>query len=90
LPQTDDADKCAYFQFIATIDPKVYVDALAPGDGLLGTIYFTAPKDAPEGTVKLTRGMIPHPQISFIFAVWNTMGDEVDGEFIESEIVIKK
>jgi len=90
LPQTEEGDKVAYFQLIDTINPKVYVDALAPGDGLLATLYFTAPKDAPEGSVKLTRGMIPHPHISFIFAVWDTMGNEVDGEFVESEIIIKK
>ena len=90
LPQTEEDDKIAYFSFIDTVNPKVYVDALPPGDGLLATMYFTAPKDAPEGSVKLTRGMIPHPHISFIFAVWDTGGNEVDGDFIESEIIIKK
>ena len=90
LPQSEEDDKCVYFSFIDTIDPKVLVDPLPPGDGLAATIYFTAPKDAPEGTVKLTRGMIPHPHISFIFAVWDPLGNELDGEFIESEIIIKK
>ncbi|MCP4580891.1 MAG: hypothetical protein GY839_04690 [candidate division Zixibacteria bacterium] len=90
LPQTEEDDKVAYISFIDTINPKVYVDALQPGDGLVATVYFTAPEDAPEGVVKLTRGMIPHPHISFIFAVWDPMGNEVDGDFIDGEIIIKK
>jgi hypothetical protein len=90
LPQTEKDDKVAYFSFIASIDPDVYIDPLSPGDGLLATMYFTAPEDCPEGKVELKRGMIPHPHLSFIFAVWNPDGTEVDGEFIESEIVIKK
>lgn len=90
LPQTEEDDQVAYFSFIATIDPDVYIDPLSPGDGLLATLYFTAPEDCPEGAVHLKRGMIPHPQISFIFAVWNPNGDEQEGELIESEITIKK
>jgi hypothetical protein len=90
LPMTDEDDKVAYFSFINTIDPKVYIDALPPGDGLLATLYFTVPKNAPEGTVYLKRGMIPHPHISFIFAVWTPDGEEADGDFIGSEIFIKK
>ena len=82
--------KAVYFSFINTIDPDEQVDPLLPGDGLVATLYFTAPEDCKEGTVKLTRGMIPHPHISFIFAVWNPDGNEVDGDFEESEIIIKK
>jgi len=90
IPQSDKEDKVAYFSYIVTIDPDTYVNPLPPGDGLIATIYFTAPKDCPEGVVKLTRGMIPHPYISFIFAVWSPAGEEVDGTFEESEIIIKK
>jgi len=90
IPQSAEEDKVAYFSYIDTIDPKTYINPLAPGDGLLATIYFTAPKDCPEGVVKLTRGMIPHPHISFIFSVWSPMGEEVDGTMEESEIIIKK
>lgn len=90
LPQTEKDDKVAYFSFIDTVNPKVFVNPLPPGDGLLATIYFTAPKDCPEGTVSLIRGMIPHPHISFIFSLWDPMGDEIDSEFIPSEIIIKK
>ena len=90
LPMEPKDDKVAYFSFINTIDPKVYVNPLPPGDGLLATLYFSAPKDCPSGTVPLTRGMIPHPHLSFIFAVWTESGDEADGEFIESDIHIKK
>ncbi len=90
LPQTEKDDKVAYFAFIATIDPDVYVDPLLPGDGLLATLFFTAPKDCPEGVVELTRGMIPHPHISFVFSMWDQNGQEVDSEFIGSKITIKK
>jgi hypothetical protein len=90
LPMDDKEDKVAYFSFINTIDPKVYVDPLAPGSGLLASLYFTIPKDSPEGVVELKRGMIPHPHISFIFAVWTQDGEETDGEFIESVIRVKK
>ena len=83
-------DKVVYFSFISTIDPKKYIPSLQAGDGIVATIYFTAPEDCEEGVVKLTRGMIPHPHISFIFAVWDPMGDGVDGDFIENEIIIKK
>jgi hypothetical protein len=90
LPMTEKDDKVAYFSFINTIDPKVYVDPLPPGNGLLATLYFTTSKNFPEGVIQLRRGMIPHPHISFIFAVWTQDGEEVDGNFIESEIRIKK
>ncbi len=89
LPETEKDDKVAYFAFIATIDPDVYIDALPPGDGLLATLYFTAPKESPKGTVELKRGMIPHPHISFIFYLWDGMGNEVDSEFKGSTITIK-
>jgi hypothetical protein len=85
-----DNDLVAYFCFINTVDPKNLKDPLPPGDGLVATIYFTAPEDCPAGTVKLTRGMIPHPFISFIFAVWNSIGDDLDANFEESEITIIK
>lgn len=85
-----DDDQVAYFGFINTIDPKELRDPLSPGDGLVATIYFTAPEDCPDGTVPLTRGMIPHPFISFIFSVWNPIGDDLDATFEESEITIKK
>jgi hypothetical protein len=90
IPQTAEDDKIAYFSYIDTIDPKTFIDPLLPGDGLLATIYFTAPKDCPEGVVKLTRGMIPHPYISFIFSAWTPHGEEVNATFEESEITIKK
>jgi len=82
-------DKVVYFSFINTIDPKNLIDPLPPGDGLIATIYFTAPDNGDEGAVKLTRGMIPHPHISFIFAVWDRMGDELSADFKDSEIIIK-
>jgi hypothetical protein len=82
--------KVVYFSFINTIDPEKYIDPLPPGEGLVATIYFTVPKDAPEGVVPLTRGMIPHPHISFIFSVWDHYGEEADGTFEENEIIIKK
>jgi len=82
-------DKVVYFSFINTINPNKLIDPLPPGDGLIATIYFTAPDNCDEGTVKLARGMIPHPHISFIFAVWNMTGNELDSDFEESEIIIK-
>ncbi|OQX91765.1 MAG: hypothetical protein B6D58_06445 [candidate division Zixibacteria bacterium 4484_95] len=78
-----------YFSLIDNVDPKLTVDPLYPGDGLVATIYFTAPKDCPKGTVKLTRGMIPHPTISYIYTVWNPLGTELDCVFKEGEIKIK-
>lgn len=90
LPQTEEDDKVAYFAYIATIDPDIYIDALPAGDGLLATLYFTAPEDCPEGTVELKRGMIPHPHISYIFAAWGPSGQEADSEFRGSKITIKK
>jgi len=89
-PKIPEDDQVAYFGFINTIDPKQLEDPLPPGDGLVATIYFSAPEDCPAGTVKLTRGMIPHPFISFIFAVWNSIGDELDATFEEGMITIEK
>lgn len=83
-------DQVIYFSVIDNIDPKANVPPLYPGEGLLATIYFTAPKDAPAGKVKLTRGMIPHPTMSLVFSVWNTIGDDVDSDFGEGEITIVK
>lgn len=81
-------DQVIYFSVIDNIDPKANVPSLYPGEGLLATIYFTAPKNTPPGKIKLTRGMIPHPTMSLVFSVWNTVGDDVDGEFREGEIDI--
>lgn len=78
-----------YFSLIDNIDPKLDIEPLYPGDGLLATIYFTAAKDCPKGTVKLTRGMIPHPTVSYIYTVWNPLGTELDCVFEEGEIEIK-
>ena len=90
LPQTEDADKVAFFAYIASIDPDVYTDPLSKGDGLLATLYFTAPKDCPEGKVELKRGMIPHPHVSYVYSLWDASGNEVDSDFQESTITIKK
>ncbi len=83
-------DQTVYFSFIESINPKAIVESLYPGDGIVATVYFTAPEDCEEGTVKLTRGMIPHPQISFTLGVWDKFGTELDIIFEESEITIKK
>jgi len=85
-----EGDKIVYFSFINTIDPKQFIDPLPPGDGLLATIYFTAPKDSKEGEVKLARGMIEHPHISYTFALWDKIGGEVNSTFEDGIITIKK
>jgi hypothetical protein len=92
IPENEEGkqEKVVYFSFINTIDPEKYVDPLLPGEGLIATIYFTAPKDASDGVVPLTRGMIPHPQISFIFSLWDAYGDEVDADFVDSKVIVKK
>jgi hypothetical protein len=84
-----ESDQAVFFMTIQTIDPKKDVPPIFPGTGYLATIYFTVPKDAPAGIVKLTRGMIPNPNASLVFSVWNIVGDDLKGQFQEGEIEIK-
>jgi hypothetical protein len=82
-------DQVVFFMTIDTIDPKKDITPMYPGEGLLATVYFTVPQDTPTGIVKLTRGIIPNPNVSLVFSVWNTRGDDLTGQLRESEIEIK-
>jgi len=62
---------------------------MPPGDGLLATVYFTAPKDSPAGIVKLVRGIIPSSSVSYGFSVWDPMGTDLEGQVREGEIEIR-
>jgi hypothetical protein len=84
--------KTVYFCFIAVVDPSQNVKPLAPGDGLVATLWFTAPKDIASGKVKLDSGpnaFFPHEKIDYSFLFWTPAAQQVDCSYKEAYISVK-
>jgi hypothetical protein len=67
------AGKVAFFTFIAMTDPSSDIPPLYPGEGLVATLWFTAPEDGNSGKVELYSGekaFLPHPKIDYSFLFW--------------------
>ena len=84
--------KTVYFAFIAQTDPSKDVPPLAPGDGLVATLWFTAPKDIKVGKVMLDSGpnaYYPHEKIDYSFLFWTPEADQVDCVYKAGYITVK-
>jgi hypothetical protein len=84
--------KTVYFAFIAVVDASQNVPPLLPGDGLVATLWFTAPKDIKPGKVKLDSGpnaFYPHEKIDYSFLFWTPAAQQVDCVYKEAYITVK-
>ena len=84
--------KTVYFCFIAVVDPSQNVAPLAPGDGLVATLWFTAPSEGPSGKVKLDSGpnaFFPHEKIDYSFLFWTPQAQQVECSYKEAYITLK-
>jgi len=84
--------KTVYFAFINTVDPAKDVKPLLPGDGVVATLWFTAPTDVKAGILALESGpnaFLPNPKIDYGYHFWTPMALEVDCQFKAGTIKIK-
>jgi hypothetical protein len=84
--------KTVYFSFIFMIDPNTEIAPLMPGDGLVATLWFTAPTDTKAGTVTLESGpnaFLPNPKIDYGYHFWTPAALEVDCLYKPGTIKVK-
>jgi len=84
--------KTVYFAFIYMVDPNQEVAPLLPGDGLVATLWFTAPDDIKSGKLALESGpnaFLPNPKIDYGYHFWTPSALEVDCSFQPAAITIK-
>lgn len=84
--------RTVYFAFILMTDPSQNVAPLAPGDGLVATLWFTAPKDVKAGQVKLDSGpnaFFPDERIDYSFLFWTPRAEQVNCVYQPGTITIK-
>jgi hypothetical protein len=84
--------KTVYFCFINIVDASQSVQPLLPGDGLVATLWFTAPEDIKSGKVLLDSGpnaFYPHPKIDYSFLFWTPTAQQVDCTYKGGTITVK-
>ncbi|OGC89803.1 MAG: hypothetical protein A2W25_02870 [candidate division Zixibacteria bacterium RBG_16_53_22] len=84
--------RTVYFAFIYMVDPNQEVAPLLPGDGLVATLWFTAPADMKAGTLTLESGpnaFLPNPRIDYGYHFWTPSALEVDCLFKGGTIKVK-
>ena len=84
--------KTVLFCFIVEIDPGKPEPPLGPGDGVVATLWFTAPKNVNSGKVQLYSGpnaFFPHEIIDFSFLFWNPLANPVDFTYEPGYITVK-
>jgi hypothetical protein len=84
--------KTVYFCFINIVDVSQNVPPLLPGDGLVATLWFTAPKDIKSGSVLLDSGpnaFYPHPKIDYSYLFWTPLAQQVDCTYKGGTITVK-
>jgi hypothetical protein len=84
--------KTVYFAFILMTDPSQDVKPLLPGDGLVATLWFTAPREINSGEVKLDSGpnaFFPHEKIDYGFLFWTPAAQQVDCAYQAGVIKVK-
>jgi len=84
--------KTVYFAFIFTVDPNQVVTPLYPGDGLVATLWFTAPKETHDGVIKLDSGpnaFFPNPRIDYGYHFWTPSALEVEFLYVPGSITVK-
>ncbi len=84
--------KTVYFAFIYMIDPNTDIEPLLPGDGLVATLWFTAPADTKAGAIALESGpnaFLPNPKIDYGYHFWTPAALEVDCTYKAGTVKIK-
>ena len=84
--------KTVYFAFINQTDPSKDIPPLIPGEGLVATLWFTAPKDIKAGKVMLESGpnvYLPHEKIDYSFLFWTPEAEQVDCLYKAGYITVK-
>jgi hypothetical protein len=92
FPMIEPVGKTVFFCFIYTTDASQDVQPLLPGDGLVATLWFTAPKDIKAGKVMLDSGpnaFYPHPKIDYGFLFWTPEAVQVDCTYKGGAITVK-
>jgi hypothetical protein len=92
FPMIEPVGKTAFFCFIYATDASQEVQPLMPGDGLVATMWFTAPKDIKAGQVTLESGpnaFYPHPKIDYSFLFWDPNAEQVDFTYKAGYITVK-
>ena len=92
LPLIEPVGKTAFFAFISMTDPEVEHPPLYPGDGLVASLWFTAPADTKAGTVDLSSGpnaIYPHDKIDYSYLFWTPLADQVECTYIPGTVTIK-
>lgn len=84
--------KTAFFAFISMTDPKDDKPPLYPGDGLVATLWFTAPAETKSGKVELYSGpnaIYPHDKIDYSFLFWTPTAEQKDCTYKPGYITVK-
>jgi len=84
--------KTAFFAFISMTDPKTEKPPLYPGDGMVATLWFTAPADTKPGKVELYSGpnaIYPHDKIDYSFLFWTPAAEQKDCTYKPGYITVK-
>jgi hypothetical protein len=92
LPLIEPVGKTAFFAFISMTDPEVEHPPLYPGDGLVATLWFTAPEEVKSGKVELSSGpnaIYPHDKIDYSYLFWTPKADQVECKYVPAYITVK-
>ena len=92
LPLIEPVGKTAFFAFISMTDPNEEHPPLFPGDGLVATLWFTAPKDIKSGRVELYSGpnaIYPHEKIDYSYLFWTPTAEQKDCTYKPGYITVK-
>lgn len=84
--------KTVFFSFISMTDPNDEKPPLFPGDGLVATLWFTAPKDIKSGKVELYSGpnaIYPHDKIDYSYLFWTPIAEQKDCLYKPGYITVK-
>jgi hypothetical protein len=92
FPLFEPVGKTVFFCFIYTTDASQTVTPLLPGDGLVATLWFTAPKDTKIGKVELESGpnaFLPHPKIDYGYLFWTPTAQQVECTYKAGYVTVK-
>jgi hypothetical protein len=92
LPLIEPIGKTAFFAFISMTDPNEEHPPLYPGDGLVATLWFTAPGDAKSGKVELYSGpnaIYPHDKIDYSYLFWTPTAEQKECAYKAGFITVK-
>jgi hypothetical protein len=84
--------KTAFFAFISMTDPKEEKPPLYPGDGLVATLWFTAPAETKAGKVELYSGpnaIYPHDKIDYSYLFWTPTAEQKECTYKPGYITVK-